>query len=341
MEGQRTYAQRLMALIDRKLNRTTTVPVREVLPSNTTLLPLIASIDNGDELLPFPPGYTLTDEDHIVLTFDELIQEKIFPDVMREALDQLEEAYQGPVDLEFAVQIDRSPGSDGATHNSAKHHYQFFILECRPLNQRRFKAEMKETETKEVKFKDQRRLFAMPTILPARTVEAIDFLIFVDPEPYYDIQDETRRQQIADAITALNDLLPAGRFGLIGPGRWGSLNSRLSVPVTYSDICHSSLLVEISPPYTPAPELAYGTDFFEDIVEAGIFVLGIQPTPEEGMIDWNLLRNSPNRLSFYLPRAAELEDSLRVIDLQAVAGSPLRIIIDDETNEVIAGFDMA
>lgn len=341
VEGQRSYAQRLMALIDRRLNRPTTVPVREALPSNTTLLPLIASIDTGDELLPLPPGHTLTDDDHIVLTFDELIQEKVFPDVMREALGQLEDAYQGPVDLEFAVQIDRSPAGDGAGHYSTKHHYQFFILECRPINQRRFKAEMKETETKEIKFKDDRRLFAMPTILPARTVEAIDFLVFVDPEPYYDIQDENRRQQIADAITALNDLLPAGRFGLIGPGRWGSLNSRLSVPVTYSDICHSSLLVEISPPYTPAPELAYGTDFFEDIVEAGIFVLGIQPTPQEGMIDWNLLRNSPNRLSFYLPWAAELEDSLRVIDLQAVAGSPLKIIIDDETNEVIAGFDVA
>src|SRR5690606_21746010 len=98
------------------------------------------------------------------------------------------------------------------------------------------------------------------------------------------------------------------------------------------------LLVEISPPYTPAPELAYGTDFFEDIIAAGIFVLGIQPTQQGGTMDGDLLRNSPNRLSFYLPRAAHLEDVVRVIDLQAVTGSPLTIIIDDETNEAIACF---
>jgi hypothetical protein len=112
------------------------------------------------------------------------------------------------------------------------------------------------------------------------------------------------------------------------------------VPVTYSDICNARLLVEISPPYTPAPELAYGTDFFEDVLEAGIFVLGIQPTPGGGVMDWALLRESPNRLLDYAPWAAAWADTVRLIDLQAVAGSPLTIIIDDETNEAIACFDM-
>jgi hypothetical protein len=185
---------------------------------------------------------------------------------------------------------------------------------------------------------ESHRLFTVPTLLPPRIVDAIDYLVFIDPERYYDIDDEGRRTEIADTITKLNDLLPVGRFGLIGPGRWGSLNSRLTVPITYSDICNARLLVEITPPYVPGPELAFGTDFFEEVQEAGIFVLGIQPTPEGGTIDWDFLRGSPNSLSDYVPEAAARSDCVRVIDLRTVAGGPLKIVVDD-ANEAIACFD--
>ncbi|MBP9502505.1 MAG: hypothetical protein KBF17_10125 [Candidatus Promineofilum sp.] len=335
VEGRRTYAQRFMAVIDRNQNTTTTIPIREGLKANDRLLPIIATLDTGDDLLPYPERNGLAEDDHIVLTFDGLIDDPTFPDIMRESLNRLEMTYQGPVDLEFAIQIE----PEGTDHKGdiAGRKYRLFILECRPINERRFRAETPK-ELEGMIPDTNRRLFSMPTRLPADMVEAIDFLVFVDPEIYYDIEDEARRKKIADTVTALNDLLPAERFGLIGPGRWGSANSRLSVPVTYSDICNVRLLVEISPPYTPAPELAYGTDFFEDIIEAGILVLGIQPSPQGGMMDWDLLRNSPSRLSFYLPWAAELEDVVRVIDLQAITGGPLKVIIDDEAKEAIAWF---
>lgn len=336
VEGRRIYAQRIMAAIGRKQNSMTTIPVREGLEGNEHLLPLIATLDTGNDLLPFPEGHELTDSDHIVLTFDGLIEDPTFPDIMRESLDRLEKVYREPVDLEFAIEIE--PGSAGPQDGRAVHNYRLYILECRPLNERRSQPRTPK-ELKEAMSDTSRRLFSMPTRRPAGTVEAIDYLVFVDPEVYYDIEDEARRQAIADAVTALNDLLPASRFGLIGPGRWGSANSRLSVPITFGDINNSGLLVEISPSYTPAPELAYGTDFFEDVIDAGIFVLGIQPAPQEGtMMDWDLLRQSPNRLSFYLPEATDLEDVLRVIDLQAVAGSSLKVVIDDESNEAIASF---
>ncbi len=338
VEGRRIYAQRLMAVVDREKNEMVTVPVREAIPPHAPILNLIASIDSGDALQPIAPGYHLQPEDHIVLTFDGLTGDDTFVSIMRESLQLLEEAYLSPVDLEFAVQIDfaeQSAAEDGTADGRPVQTYRLHVLECRPLNERRPAKE--ETGMDEVK--DNRRLFAMPTLLPSDTVEAIDYLVFVDPEFYYDIEDEPSRLRIADTITALNDLLPAGRFGLVGPGRWGSPNSRLSVPITYSDICNARLLVEISPPYTPAPELAFGTNFYEDVLEAGIFVLGIQPTPAGGMMDWKLLRESPNRLTHYAPWAAEWSEGVRVIDLQAVAGSPLRIIIDDETNEAIACFD--
>jgi hypothetical protein len=334
VEGRRTYAQRFMDVIERHRNQLTTVPARQALTHSVSPLSVIAAIDAGDTLLPIPVGATLQPEDHIVLTFDGLTQDKTYIDLMRAALQRLEDVYAEPVVLEFAMMID-DPGDNGGVDGAAGRYYRLYVLECRPLNEHR----QPEEETGPEHPNDGRRLFTVPTLLPSATVEAIDYLVFIDPEYYYGIEEESRRRLIADTITALNDLLPAGRFGLVGPGRWGSLDSRLSVPVTYSDVCNARLLVEISPPYTPAPELAYGTDFFEDVLEAGIFVLGIQPTPSGGTLDWKLLRESPNRLTQYAPWAAEWVDGVRVIDLPAVAGSPLKVIIDDEAKEAIACFD--
>lgn len=338
VEGRRIYAQRFMEVVDRRQNSIVTVPVREGLAAHPSLLSLIASIDTGEALLPIPPDDELPPEDHIVLTYDALTQDQVFIDIMRDTLQRLEDVYKGPVDLEFAVMIEGANEREGENRPAdtvPARNYQLYVLECRPLNERRPARE--EIELNETS--DNRRLFAMPTLLPSGVVEAIDFLVFVDPEVYYDIEEEDRRIQIAKTITSLNDRLPVGRFGLVGPGRWGALNSRLSVPITYSDVCNARLLVEISPPYTPAPEMAYGTDFFEEVQEAGIFVLGIQPTPHGGTMDWGLLRNSPNELVKYAPDAAEWAECVRVIDLQAVAGSSLKIVIDEETNEAIACFD--
>lgn len=335
VEGRRTYAQRFMEVIDREQNQVITVSARQALSLAPNLMSLIAAVDNGDDLNPIPRGTTLQPDEHIVLTFDGLTRGGVFIDIMKAALQRLEEVYNGAVDLEFAGMIDATGLDEGTAGGGDAYRYRLHILECRPQNERRQPDEDKEADNTGI----GRRLFSVPTLLPSATIEAIDYLVFVDPEVYYDIEDEAQRNQIAETIADLNDLLPAEHFGLVGPGRWGVLNSRLSVPVTYSDICNARLLVEISPPYTPAPELAYGTDFYKSVRESDIFVLGIQPTPQGGTIDWQLLRESPNILLDFLPEAVGLAGGVRVIDLRLAAGSPLRVVIDDETDEAIACFD--
>ncbi len=330
VEGQRNFAQRYMEVVDREQNGIVTVPVREALLSNSATLPLVASIDTGTSMLPIQPDTMIGADDHIVMTFDGLTQDATFIEFMREILQHLEIIYQGPVNLEYSLMV----GENGES-TSNQRNYQLYILECRPLNERLEPKKKPEPEIDDTK----RQLFRMPTLLPSGEVDAIDYLVFVDPESYYDIEDEDQRNQIAETITALNDILPAGRFGLIWPGRLGSLDSSLSFPNNYSDNSNTSLLVEISPPYTPAPELAYGTEFFEGVRETGILVLGIQPMPRGGSMDWEFLRHSPNLLTHYVPWAADWADCVRVIDLNAAAGSSLRLVIDEETNEAIACFD--
>lgn len=333
-EGRRRFSQRFMAVIDLESHGLATIPARDGLNARPLLLPLVASLDTGGDLVPMPPRAEPKPDDHIVLTFDGLVRDEHFINLMRAVLDRLQTVYERPVNLEFAINLEAndSPAEEGTPEGYC---YHLYILECRPLHERNVPAPQPHAG----RVKDKRRLFTTPTLLPAESIGQLEYLVFVDPKPYYHLVDDAARYRVADTVTALNDLLPAGRFALMGPGRWGSLDSRRSVPVTYSDICNSKLLVEISPPYTPAPELAYGTDFYEDVVESNILVLGIQPAADSDEIDWELLRQSPNLLERYVPAAADLAGYIRVIDLRAAGGSPLQIIIDDETKEAVACFE--
>ncbi|HQF69900.1 MAG TPA: PEP/pyruvate-binding domain-containing protein, partial [Promineifilum sp.] len=335
LDDKRRFSQRFMAVIDRATERLATMPVREGLADNGPLLTLVASRDTGNDLAPVPPRTSFAPDEHFVLTFEELTRDTAFIDLMRRVLAQLELVYGNPMNLEFAVNIDWSetPAEDARVPSPF---YHLHILECRPLYRRDRDSDIPDLTA----LRDNHRLFAMPTLLPSVTVGNIEYLVFVDPDSYYSLPDGPERRRVADTVTALNDLLPAGRFGIVGPGRWGNLDSRHSVPVTYSDICNSKLLVEISPAYTPPPELAYGTDFYEDVVEAGIVVVGVQPGQPGSEMDWALLRHSPNRLAAFVPSSADLADIVRVIDLRGVAGSSLRLVIDSDANEAVACFDI-
>jgi hypothetical protein len=337
VEEQRRYSQRFMAAVDTATNDIATVPILEALGGDHPTLPQIAAIDHGDSLEPIAAGITLAPDERITLTFDGLCRDESFVAMMKAILDRLEEVYQGPVGVEFALELTRPVEGDAPAEwgherpPSVGIVQRLQVLECRPQGKYRqdFSAWDESPEP-------SRTLFATPTLLPSTKIEAIRYLIFIDPDTYYQITDEETRQRIVETLTQLNDALPNGQFAAIGPGRWGSPNSRLSVPVTYSNVCNSRLLIEISPRYSLAPEMPYGTDFFEDLAESGIHVLGIQSGGDE-QFDWEFFNQAKNRLADLLPDHGDMADMMRLIDLEAETDQWLYVTIDDE-RDVATGF---
>jgi hypothetical protein len=100
------------------------------------------------------------------------------------------------------------------------------------------------------------------------------------------------------AVGRLNKILPKRQFALMGPGRWGSRGDiKLGVPVTYSDISNTSLLIEIaSRREGSVPELSFGTHFFQDLVEASIRYLPLYPGEDGGMLNAAFLAAAANQL---------------------------------------------
>jgi len=133
-------------------------------------------------------------------------------------------------------------------------------------------------------------------------------------------------------------VLPKRQFILMGPGRWGSRGDiRLGVPVTYSDINNTGMLIEIARKkgdYTP--DLSFGTHFFQDLVEASIRYLPLYPDENDNTFNEAFLTRSGNLLPELLPDCAGLADTIRVIDVPAAAeGRLLYVLMNADLDEAV------
>jgi hypothetical protein len=113
----------------------------------------------------------------------------------------------------------------------------------------------------------------------------------------------------------------------------------LGVRVTYADIYNTKVLIEIAIPQDDnVPELSYGTHFFQDLVESGIYSLPIHLVEDKATFNWDFFRESPNALAALLPDDAFLSDYLRVIDIAAVSPNQRLTILMDGTKDEAVGY---
>ncbi|MCB8920845.1 MAG: PEP/pyruvate-binding domain-containing protein [Ardenticatenaceae bacterium] len=323
----RQYSQWHVDLIDLEDNTFKTMPVRDVLKPDYPELRYIASQDKGDYLQSIMAAGMVKPSDRLVLTFDTLTKDAQFVKLLRTALRRLESGYKTPVDTEFTVEI---------VENYPYPDYKLHILQCRPLSQRTDEQTAVPIPTD---IPEPDTLFRAYEMVPDGRAEGVRYIIFVDPEAYYTIPDTATRSDLGRAIGHLNKLLEDEIFILMGPGRWGSTNIELGVPVSYADIYNTKVLIEMAVVKDgQSPELSYGTHFFQDLVESGIYSLPLHLGDGKGLFNWDFFRNAPNCLSSISPKDARLADYLKVIDVTAVAGDHRRvnILMNGITDEAIA-----
>jgi hypothetical protein len=170
-------------------------------------------------------------------------------------------------------------------------------------------------------------------------VRDVEYLVLVDPRDYERLETPQQMRHVARAIGAVNKALPQRKFLLMGPGRWGSRGDiRLGVPVTYSDICHTSVLVEIARQKgSYVPDVSFGTHFFNDLVESGIHYLPLYPDDPEVVWNERFLEGSDNCLAEVAPEFADMADVVRVIRVADEAdGMLLQLVMDAEADSALA-----
>jgi len=259
-----------------------------------------------------------------VLTFNFLTRDRKFVRLLRTALRRLEDRYQRPVDVEFTVTI---------IPDYPYPSYKLNILQCRPLSQRTQGGIVEFPEN----VPDEDTLFTAHKLVPDGKAEGIRYVIYVDPQLYRRMSDLVAKMELGRAIGRLNKRLEEEKFILIGPGRWGSVNLDLGVHVTYGDIYNTRVLIEVAEPSEGGgAEFSYGTHFFQDLVESGIYSLGLEIGNGNGRFNFDFFRQAPNVLAELSPDDARLAPYLHVIDLKALTHNKrLNILMDGSVDKAI------
>jgi hypothetical protein len=322
----RKYSQHYIDVADLERNAIVTLPIHEVIEGDFPGLRYLASVDKREYISPIVARLRPEEARQIIITFDNLMRDRRFIDLMRTILDKLERYHHWPVDIEFTVEITpRYPHAEYTVH----------ILQCRPLNSR--------TQSKRISLPEdvpEEDLILRTThLVPQGAVEDIRYLIYVDPRAYSQAPSYETKTELARAIGRLNKRLQDERFMLIGPGRWGSSDPDLGVKISYADIFNTQALVEI--PLLRGGSIAepsYGTHFFQDLIEQDIYPLSV-PIGEDGAeLNTDLIRDAPNKLADISPEDADFEDTIQVIDLpEATDGRTMSLVMDDE-EEIAIGY---
>ena len=322
----RRYSQHYVDVIDLEDNTFKTLPIGEVLALNYPVLRYLVHQDQGGYLTPLRSNVLDGSLDKLVITYDELLRRTPFAERMRIILRLLEVNYQTPVDTEFTLRI-VNPGS---LHPDV----EICLLQCRP------QSHFQDTEVEIPKhLPDENIIIATRRMVPHGHVEGIQYVLFVTPEGYYSLPTQAARADLGRAISRLNLSLAGHTFICVGPGRWGTTNPDLGVHIGYGDIYNTRALIELSGNTigSSAPEPSFGTHFFQDLVEAHIFPLGIYLDDEDAIFNRKFFYQTPNRLSEFLPVEDGLERSLRIIRVSDYwSGYHLELMMDERKGKAVA-----
>jgi hypothetical protein len=314
------YSPKRVDLINLETNTFETVDVAELLrhagakyPQIRNLVSLV-SHDRIEPLIGPLPDFSAQDA---VFTFEGLIRKTPFVGCIRELLDLLQSKLGTPVDIEFAYD-----GKD------------FYLLQCRPQS---YGADAVPVAIPQ-NLPSDKVIFSAAHFVSNGKVPEITHIVYVDLEGYSQLPDQTAMRDVGRAVGRLNKLLPKRQFILVGPGRWGSRGDiKLGVPVTYSDINNTAMLIEVARQRgNYLPELSFGTHFFQDLVEASIRYLPLYPDDPTTVFNDLFFRRSRNVLQEVLPEFAHLAETLRVTDVPLETGGLiLRVLMNADLDQAI------
>jgi hypothetical protein len=321
-EAIRYYSQHFVDALDLEQNIMTTVPVQSVLGSDYYPLRWLVSVDDGETIRPPLTIGRSIDPKQLILTFEGLLQRGAFVPLMKTVLTHLEQKYEQPVDIEFAISL--TPGND-------KPNLVFHLLQCRPQNQ--WNAESREIQSIPTDLSPQDKILLCTRMVPQGRVSQIEYLVYVDPQAYYQLDTLKEHSEVARCIGQLNSSLEDHPFILVGPGRWGSSDSMQGVPVTYADIFNTRALVEVASNKSGfAAEPSYGTHFFQDLVESQIYPLAVYPEEPGDHLNWDFIRKSENQIQKFIVEQTPASRCIKLIHIPTERpGSQLEIIMDGQS----------
>ncbi len=208
-----------------------------------------------------------------IITFANVLQHKLFPlaEILSTILELGQQEMNNPIEIEFAANLETPPGAPKI----------FNFLQIRPI--------VHTDETSNIN---------LANINPADTIiysesalgnglfKGIKDIVYVKPDSF----NSARNKDIAYEIERINGLFVKQGTGyiLVGPGRWGSTDPWLGIPVRWPQISAARVIVESGlKNYRIDP--SQGTHFFQNLTSFRIGYFTVNPFIKEGYYDVDFL----------------------------------------------------
>jgi hypothetical protein len=212
-----------------------------------------------------------------VLTFDNILKYNTFPlaEILKELLHVGQTEMQNPIEIEFAVKLDVAPDEPKV----------FSFLQIRPIVELDSLAEILHDQIDE---KDT--IIFSNSALGNGFYKGIRDVVYVKPQSF----DKSKTKEIALKVAEVNEKFEKEnkKYVLIGPGRWGSSDPWLGIPVIWPQISNAKVIIEsgldnfrIDP--------SQGTHFFQNLTSFKVGYLTLNPFIKDGFYDVGYLNNLP------------------------------------------------
>ena len=212
-----------------------------------------------------------------VITFANILQHDVFPlaRILQLVLQHSEQEVRRPVEIEFAANMSREHDKTGV----------FYLLQIRPI------VDSKEMLDEDLTLiPDSDLILRSDNSLGHGIVDDVYDIVYVKTDGY----SASNNQLIAYEIEKMNKkFLDEGKgYVLIGPGRWGSSDTWLGIPVKWPHISAAKVIVEAGlTNYRVDP--SQGTHFFQNLTSFGVGYFTINAFMNDGVYDQEFLNVQP------------------------------------------------
>ncbi len=219
----------------------------------------------------------LYDEGRKIITFANVLQHNVFPlaEILKEILQISQKEMGRPIEIEFAVNLDYSPLQQ----------HTFYLLQIRPI------VDSKENITEDIgAIPEEDTIISCNSALGHGISNDVYDVVYVKPEAF----NASKNQLIMYDIEKTNKKLVAENrhYVLVGPGRWGSSDVWLGIPVKWPHISNARVIVESGlSNYRIDP--SQGTHFFQNLTSFGVSYFTINPFMNDGSFDTEFLNSQP------------------------------------------------
>ncbi len=227
-----------------------------------------------------------------VITFSGILNYNMVPlDKIIKAILQIGTKGMGrPVEIEFAGIINE------------KEKPEFYVLQIRPL------VTLKErTQVRIDKKEEESSIILSNKAMGNGVIQDIRDIILVTPDSF----DNIRTVEIADEIGRINEQLGDKQYILVGPGRWGTRDRFLGIPVQWNQISGARCMVEIQlKDFRVDP--SHGTHFFHNLTSLGIPYFTVQYSSKDQRVDWDWLLSREHEPRGDMVRHIHLDDPIMI-----------------------------